>query len=841
MNCLVDINEKIWNNLQLLELFGFLNTLKKNDITFNLRTTIENSKLSQIKDLININFKSKEDYSTVFSFGKITNNLHCRQVLYNHNDKIDRSNTVNPDYILYNKELIDTEKFTFYKSVFFCEPFLLYFLTNIDINKYKKDGDFDKITLFLYSLKNDNLYTNFSSFLSTIINCQEIYTDNHIGLSIAIWLKKKVFLYNPKNIQEDKKINYLLSFYGIKLSNNNIQYNKNYINILNDCSNNFKEILLFKKAEFNNNKFDILQNIDSLNFQKRVLLDNIKYGFIYNIDKKNTILDISIIQCVFNVNEQQYLAIKKAIRINKTYSNYNPKEWIFVEAGFGNKKYFEYLKEYGILYFYIDLNENQKNIFIKEHLWNIGSKYATSNNLCFLDSDVYYCNCDWIKLTFDAMKRYDLIQNFSISLRENTDEKNSIELGCVCSEYNVRNLKSNTHTGYNITIKKDLFKIIGGFRCCSTSGWDSYFWTYFLSQKEKQFLPYNINYMEKKGYEYNLNIDRKINVGYVDQYCIHVNHTYNTYNNSYYLDRFICHRCNSIKFEDLVFENNTVKWNDNIPARIHRKIKEHNFLKFLKIKKEIRYIENTIENMIEEETIKEYGEINKDNKLLIVTCFNKSAALNNTDIVKKVKDLYDKYLLTPHSFICLTNEKIPGIDTVPIRNNLPNYNCQYEIFRNDFHDKNTSVLYVDLDIIPINYFKINRCPKNKVYLLDEQDITNGKNSKLCAGCVFYNGDYQNVYDYIDKMKYNINRYYNIVQDFIVHGILKYDIEIDNMYKFLSVDFIYLTYSNYLEYYPKGYTKLIHFIGPTKPWNFTKKYYSVFNNILPKNIFNLLNS
>ena len=838
MKCYIYIYCKIYNNCKVIQLLSIVNILRESKIDCYIIDKKNSDILNKCKyfKIIKDDVRNEKP-DIVIGIDGLDDTYKCRHILidYSNNSNLVK---VEPDIIIENN--LESNEFKFYRSLSFYIPIIM--ITPI-YNHIKNIStkSIDSVIFKLYNNgKKENLYNDIDSFLTNMLSCNIIHTDNHIGLSIAILLHKDVRLYNPNNKQEEDKINLILDIFNIKLYNDKIIYPLNYSSIVKKYKSYFLDILYNREIVFNENKLDILNEkaITSYYFKKRLLLDNIKYGFIYNLDKKDESVDMALIQCCYCIDVKQYLAIKRAVEINLKYNNYKIKEWIFIEAGLNNRRYFEYLKDYGIQYYWIELTENQKFLFVKENLWNIGAKKCKSKKLCFLDSDVYYCDCDWFKKTCDALDSYDLLQNFSYSFRENCKDSTSIELGCVCASMNINNLQYCLHTGYNISITRELYESINRIPCCSTIGGDAYFWNYFIINKKKTFSPYNLTYLDEKGYIFNSK--SKINIGYVDQYCFHVNHYYNNMkDNLYYIKKFVSHKCNSRKFEDIKYTDDRVEWNTNNSAKVHKALVSRKYPLCSK-KMELMYLENKIENCIEEENIKQYGDIDKDNKLLIVTCFNKSIQLDNTDIVKKFKDLYDKYLLTPHSFVCLTNEKINGIDCIEIRNNKLNYNCQYEIFRNDYHDNNTSILYLDLDVIPINYFKLCRCPKNTIYLIDEHDITHTQVSKFNGGSMFYNGDYQCIYDYIDKTE-DINYYYNMLQDFTVHSILKYDVNIENLYKFLSIDFVYLNDSNYETYKPKMYNKLIHFTGPIKPWNLTSRFYKVFNNILPQQIFNYLNS
>ena len=118
------------------------------------------------------------------------------------------------------------------------------------------------------------------------------------------------------------------------------------------------------------------------------------------------------------------------------------------------------------------------------------------------------------------------------------------------------------------------------------------------------------------------------------------------------------------------------------------------------------------------EAVKEYGPIDDEHPLLFVTCYNPGINIS-TKQVKQTKTLLDKYCLNKHDFVCITNEKIDGIKCIPINAlNITSADFQMEMWRCDYFDNpNTSVMYIDLDIVPLDYFRIPRCPKNSIWMI----------------------------------------------------------------------------------------------------------------------------
>lgn len=66
---------------------------------------------------------------------------------------------------------------------------------------------------------------------------------------------------------------------------------------------------------------------------------------------------------------------------------------------------------------------------------------------------------------------------------------------------------------------------------------------------------------------------------------------------------------------------------------------------------------------------KEYGKIDKNNPLYIVSCFKPGGLAWQSirpEYIQAHKYLFDKYLKTPHKYVCITNEDIPEVDCIPL-------------------------------------------------------------------------------------------------------------------------------------------------------------------------------
>ncbi len=62
--------------------------------------------------------------------------------------------------------------------------------------------------------------------------------------------------------------------------------------------------------------------------------------------------------------------------------------------------------------------------------------------------------------------------------------------------------------------------------------------------------------------------------------------------------------------------------------------------------------------------------------------------------VRWLQNMVNKFCGTGHDFVCLTDAEIPGVKTIPLRDNLPGWWSKMELFR-EFDD----CFYIDLDTV----------------------------------------------------------------------------------------------------------------------------------------------
>ncbi len=116
----------------------------------------------------------------------------------------------------------------------------------------------------------------------------------------------------------------------------------------------------------------------------------------------------------------------------------------------------------------------------------------------------------------------------------------------------------------------------------------------------------------------------------------------------------------------------------------------------------------------------------------------------------------------PYRFVCMTDIEVPGVETVPLKDNLPGWWSKLEIFR-EFRQ----AAYIDLDTVPLGDVASALFRKNKFVMSAHLTRRHGVNSSVMS----WNGDYRFLYDKFIENKEQIMREYVFAgrwgdQDFI---------------------------------------------------------------------------
>lgn len=105
--------------------------------------------------------------------------------------------------------------------------------------------------------------------------------------------------------------------------------------------------------------------------------------------------------------------------------------------------------------------------------------------------------------------------------------------------------------------------------------------------------------------------------------------------------------------------------------------------------------------------------------------------------VQWLRDQFAAQIKAPHRFVCMSDMDVPGVEVVPLRDNLPGWWSKMELFREFKH-----AAYVDLDTVILNDVHDNLCTGHKFTMSANMTKRHGVNSSVMS----WNGDYSFLYE-----------------------------------------------------------------------------------------------
>lgn len=334
--------------------------------------------------------------------------------------------------------------------------------------------------------------------------------------------------------------------------------------------------------------------------------------------------------------------------------NVKPKNWIFIEAQ-KNKSdaAFGWVKHLGIKYLFKQIPKESDGIFLKMPLWNIGVSNTCCERLCFIDSDVYFENTDWLNNVNEAFeKSYDIIQLHSYAKQEG---KNDVveSIGHAIMEHRLKTGEDLGfkfgHGGYTLGMTRNAYDMIGRFDAASCLD-DQWFWIKILGKKtgfNKYFiLPYDPTNFYEDGYP--------VKIGSTDLICTHVSHTqtnYDAYNDASY---------GHVKpMEEICYDQNheIPIWAKNQYGKIMKKcfkdIRDRNY-------NHMSYYDNYCDIC---------GKIDDEHPLIIVTIWKRDYTHKTCDCVLKHKQMFEQHCRNDFIYVCICEyaETIYDVDCIPYK------------------------------------------------------------------------------------------------------------------------------------------------------------------------------
>lgn len=86
--------------------------------------------------------------------------------------------------------------------------------------------------------------------------------------------------------------------------------------------------------------------------------------------------------------------------------------------------------------------------------------------------------------------------------------------------------------------------------------------------------------------------------------------------------------------------------------------------------------------------------------MLSIACvYHRGGGGFSDEYVYRLRDDVARYCKEPHRFVCFSNERLPGIERLPLIHNYPKYWAKIELFRYRPWFFDGPILYFDLDVI----------------------------------------------------------------------------------------------------------------------------------------------
>lgn len=121
---------------------------------------------------------------------------------------------------------------------------------------------------------------------------------------------------------------------------------------------------------------------------------------------------------------------------------------------------------------------------------------------------------------------------------------------------------------------------------------------------------------------------------------------------------------------------------------------------------------------------------------------NEGKQKNYSEIdVLRLKQAFEKFLTIEHNFVCLSDRKIDGVDTILLIGETPGWWAKIELFRPNLFK--TPVFYIDLDMIVCDQLDslIEQCYGNKFLM-----YKNPKVGTPASGLMYWEGEYSELWN-----------------------------------------------------------------------------------------------
>ena len=526
---------------------------------------------------------------------------------------------------------------------------------------------------------------------------------------------------------------------------------------------------------------------------------------------------------------------------------------VTVELAFNDKKFELNKNDAEIL---IQIRGNDNNImWQKERLLNIGFEKLPSDcdKVVWIDCDVIFDNSDWIKKTINLLNKYMLVQPFSKVVRlgkgvidlSKTEQNKSIEeseeYSQVYSLYN--NLQNNYITGLVWAFRREVFEKFGFYDQAILGSSDrlmsyAFYNDIFLNKLDKNFVDSCITpSMKDSYYEWVKNISNivKGSVYFLDEPLYHLWHG-ELKNRMYHIRNKIIKNNNFNPSIDIVLSVDDIwSWSSN-KTDMHKEVKKY----FLLRNEESDNIKvcTSVDRKFIKYLLVMINSISK-NTNSVVEIFVLARGLHIEDKRKITKLSSDKLLIKIIDMDSYFTDK-----SFLLPSHIGSKSTMDRLLITSILNNIKKIIYLDVDLIV----------KGDIFDLYFFDTgSKGVCARVCGP-----GPYQNIKGLVEVWG---NNNFNIIKDFSDYvnpdinncfnaGVMLLNLEVmrrnsfeEKVFKMIerhpiNDQFILNLYTNgehtelpiSWNYFPitdnkKVEKKIIHWIGPNKPWNSFPSFYN----------------